>query len=69
MNCLFAKILFADWKVNRIDESLIRSKDVPVFPFKLKGERNFQYDDEDIYGNGEERYCKLPSGAMFSRLF
>ena len=25
-------------------ESLIRSKDVPVYPFQYKGEREFQYD-------------------------
>ena len=35
-------------------ESLIRSKDVPVYPFQPKGEETSNMTDEE-YRNGEER--------------
>ena len=61
MNCLSVKIILAGLKVRLpVVESLIRSKDVPVFPFKRKGDESSNVTDDD-YRNMVKRNCKLSS--------
>ena len=49
-------------------ESLIRSKDVPVFPFQVKGAETSNMKDDD-YRKWLRRELKVVCAEMFFRLY
>ncbi len=66
MNYFSAKISFPGWKGNQvIVESLIRSKDVPVFPFNIKGEKHQILQMRNYRESVRKRNSELFSGRCF----